>query len=207
MRINTNTWNKIRYTIYAPGYDLVGRLLVDSRRKSIASLNLKSGNRVLIVGAGTGLDLEFLPGDIDIIATDITPSMVNRIKRRSKILNRKVQTLVMDGQELQFEDESFDKVILHLILAVIPDPIACIKEAERVLKPGGEIAVFDKFVPKNNKISFIRRLANVFTNFLFSDITRDFESIVNQTGLIIIADKEADFNGNFRMIKLVKNNN
>jgi ubiquinone/menaquinone biosynthesis C-methylase UbiE len=204
MRINTNTWNKIRYTLYTPGYDLIARYFKDSRKKSIDSLDIKSGDKVLIIGAGTGLDLEFLPKDCEIIATDITPSMIDRIKKRNRILSRNVQAMVMDGQSLGFTDNSFDFVILHLILAVIPDPIACIKESERVLKFGGQVAVFDKFVRKDKKVTSIRRFANLFTNFLFTDITRDFESIVNKTGLTVLTDIDADFNGNFRLTKLTK---
>jgi phosphatidylethanolamine/phosphatidyl-N-methylethanolamine N-methyltransferase len=202
MRINNNTWNRIRYTLYTPGYDLVAKYFRDSRRKSISSLEIKSGDRILIVGAGTGLDLEFMPNDCDIIATDITPSMIERVKRRNRKLKRNVQAIVMDGQNLKFPDNSFDKVILHLILAVIPDPIKCIQESERVLKQGGEIVVFDKFVRKNRKVSTIRRLLNVFSNFLITDITRDFETILNQSGLFLVSDEDADFNGNFRMLKL-----
>jgi len=204
MKINTNSWNKIRYTLYTPGYDLIAGYFKDSRKKSIESLEIKSGDKVLIVGAGTGLDLEFLPNDCEIIATDITPSMIERIKKRNKILNRQVQSIVMDGQTLDFVDNSFDKIIIHLILAVIPDPIACIQESERVLKHGGQIVVFDKFVHKNSKISLLRRFANVLTNLVFTDITRDFESIINKTELTVLTDKDADFNGNFRLIKLAK---
>ncbi|HAF29647.1 MAG TPA: SAM-dependent methyltransferase [Bacteroidales bacterium] len=204
MKINTNTWNKIRYTLYTPGYDLIAQYLRDSRKKSIDSLEIESGDKVLIIGAGTGLDLEFLPSDCDIIATDITPSMIDGIKKRNKVLNLKVQAMVMDGQALNFGNNMFDKIILHLIISVIPDPIACIKEAERVLKSGGQIVVYDKFVPKDRKVSSIRKIANVFTNFLFSDITRSFESIILNSGLTILSDKDADFNGNFRLIKMTK---
>lgn len=205
MRINTNTWNIIRYTLYTPGYDLIARYFKGSRKKSIDSLEIKSGDKVLIIGAGTGLDLEFLPDGCEIMATDITPSMIERIKRRNKTFNRNLTAIVMDGQSLGFPDNSFDIVILHLILAVIPDSIGCIKEAERILKPGGQVAVFDKFVPKNAKVSLLRRVVNVFTNILFSDITRDFETIHKSSELTILSDIDADFNGYFRRIKLIKN--
>ena len=204
MKINTNAWNKFRYTLYAPGYDSVAKLFHVSRKKSIDSIAVKSGEKVLIIGAGTGLDLEFLPADCEITATDITPSMVDRIIKRNNTLNRNTRAMVMDGQALAFADDSFDKIILHLILAVIPDPIACIKEAERVLKPGGQIAVFDKFVRKDHKVSNLRKVANLVANFFFTDITRTFESFVNSTGLTVLSDTDADFNGNFRLIRMEK---
>ena len=204
MKINNNSWNKIRYTLYTPGYDLIAKYFGESRKKSIESLEIKAGEKVLIIGAGTGLDLEFMPNDCEITATDITPSMIERIRKRNTTLKRNAQLIVMDGQVLDFADNSFDKIILHLILAVIPNPIACIKEAERVLKHGGQIIVFDKFVRKNKKVSTLRRFVNVFSNFLFTDITRDFESISNASSLTVLTDNDADFNGNFRLIKMTK---
>ena len=204
MKINTNSWNKIRYTILTPVYDLIAGYFKESRKKSVDALEIKAGDKVLIVGAGTGLDLAFLPNDCEIVATDITPAMIERIKKRSSTSNRRVQAIVMDGQRLEFADNSFDKIILHLILAVIPDPIACIKESERLLKPGGHIVVFDKFVHRDTKASMLRRVANLLTNLIFTDITRNFESILSKSGLRMINDIDADFNGNFRLIKLTK---
>jgi phosphatidylethanolamine/phosphatidyl-N-methylethanolamine N-methyltransferase len=204
MKINTNSWNKLRYTLYTPVYDLILMYFKKSRKKSIDSLSIKPGNKILLIGAGTGLDLDFIPDGCEIIATDITPSMIEKIKKRNKLLNKNVSAIVMDGQKLNFADNSFDIVILHLILAVIPNPIACIKESERVLKPGGYVGIYDKFVPKNTKISLLRKFLNVFANFFFTDITRDFESMLSKTNYSVISDVDADFNGNFRIIKLKK---
>ncbi len=204
MKINTNTWNKIRYTIYSPFYDTLVGHFRHSRRKSVESLEVKQGDRVLLIGAGTGLDLKLLPKGCEITAIDITPAMIHKIKKRNRKLNYNVNVIVMDGQALQFPDNSFDKIILHFVLAVIPDPFACIKEAERVLKDGGNIVVLDKFLPKHKKIPFVQGLINPVANLFFINITRDFESIVNATRLKIVSDIDAHFNGNFRRIKLSK---
>ncbi len=200
--MNNNSWNKIRYTLYTPIYDVIAGIFKASRKKSIDALNIKTGDKILIVGAGTGLDLEFLPNDCEIIATDITPSMVAEIEKRNLKLKKNVKAIVMDGHKLEFINEQFDKIILHLILAVIPDPVACIKECERVLKPNGEIAVFDKFVSADQKVSTIRKAFNLISNFLFSDITRKIEDILKNTNLKMISNEAADFNGNFRVIKI-----
>lgn len=200
--MNNNSWNKIRYTLYTPIYDVIAGIFKASRKKSIDALNINAGDKILIVGAGTGLDLEFLPDDCEIIATDLTPSMIAEIEKRNLKLKKNVKAIVMDGHKLEFNNEQFDKIILHLILAVIPDPIACIKECERVLKPSGEIAVFDKFVSADQKVSTIRKAFNVISNFLFSDITRKIEDILKNTKLKMISNEAADFNGNFRVIKI-----
>lgn len=205
MTLNTNLWNKIRYTVYTPIYDLVAGNFGQSRKKSIDALGDLSHKSILIVGAGTGLDLEFLPSDCEITATDITPAMVKQIKKRNEKLKLNVQTAVMDGQALEFPDKSFDRVILHLILAVIPDPKRCIKESERVLKQGGQIAVFDKFIRKDTKVSFLRKILNIFTNLMFSDITRDIHALVHETELTLLEERDADFYGNFRILKYQKN--
>lgn len=174
----TNRWNRIRYTLYAPIYDRIVRSFNTSRERSIQLLELRAGERVLLVGAGTGEDIQFIPEDVEITAVDITPAMVKHIRRKAETLKRPVQAATMDGQALELPSESFDAVVLHLILAVIPDPIACIQEAARVLKPGGRVVVFDKFLPEKEQPSLLRRLANLIANFAFSDINRKLESIV-----------------------------
>lgn len=204
MPINTNKWNKIRYTALTPVYDIAAGVLNHSRKRSIDALKIQPDCKILIVGAGTGLDLDHLPQEAEIYATDITPSMVAKIKKRNLKLKRNVSSTVMDGQNLSFSNNTFDTVILHLVLAVIPDPILCLKEAERVLKAGGKIAVFDKFVAPNKKISLKRKMANTITNTFFSDITRSFEPILASTKLQLVSDFPANLNGNFRIIQLTK---
>ena len=202
--INTNRWNRFRYTLYAPGYDIAGRIFSKSRNKSITELGINPDDEVLIVGAGTGLDLEFIADNCHITATDITPAMIAQTIKKNVVLKLNLTAVVMDGQHLNFADNSVDKIILHLILSVIPDPVLCLKECERVLKPGGRIAIFDKFVPKGRALSFVRKFFNPVTNLLFSNINCRFESIVSETSLMTESDVPADFNGNFRIIRLIK---
>jgi phosphatidylethanolamine/phosphatidyl-N-methylethanolamine N-methyltransferase len=204
MKINTNQWNRIRYTLYTPGYDLVGRIFAASRNKSISQLSVKPNDKILLIGAGTGLDLEFLPTTCEVTATDITPAMIRKIVKKNKQLRLNLNAMVMDGQALTFPANTFDGIILHLILAVIPNPVLCLKEAERVLKPGGKMVVFDKFVPGDQKVSLLRRLFNPITNLMFSDITRNFESMAKHTNLKIASDVPADFGGTFRILLLTK---
>jgi ubiquinone/menaquinone biosynthesis C-methylase UbiE len=147
MKVNTNAWNRVRYGLYAPVYDVVGRRLAAGRRRSIALADLRRGERVLIPGCGTGLDFELLPPGLRVVAGDISPAMVRRARERARTLGLDADVRLLDAHSLDFPDQSFDAVLLHLVLAVVPDPHAAIREAGRVLRPGGRAGVFDKFLP------------------------------------------------------------
>src|SRR5690606_26886174 len=69
-------WNRLRYSFWAPAYDAIANAagFDAARRLSIARLGLASGDRLLIVGAGTGLDLPYIPPDVDVTAVDVTPA-------------------------------------------------------------------------------------------------------------------------------------
>ena len=200
-------WNRLRYTVWAPAYDLVaGAAGFDAaRRLSIERLRLAPGNRVLIVGAGTGLDLPHLPSNVDVTAVDVTPAMLSRLERRAGSAHRTVTARIMDARQLAFPDSSFDAVVLHLILAVMPQPERGLREAVRVLKPGGRIAVFDKFLRDEERPSLKRRVFNALAKPLFSDLNRRLGPLMAGTPLAIEHDQPVAFGGTYRVVTLVKN--
>ena len=67
--MNLTVWNRIRYTLWAPLYDLVARFGRE-RCRSIALLQLQPGERVLLMGAGTGADLPLIQEGVSVLATD-----------------------------------------------------------------------------------------------------------------------------------------
>ncbi|HEV7239822.1 MAG TPA: methyltransferase domain-containing protein [Thermoanaerobaculia bacterium] len=198
MSINTNRWNRARYTLYAPFYDLLARRLGTGRRRAIELLNVQPGERVLIDGCGTGLDLELLPRDCRITAIDLTPVMVEKTRARAEALGLSIDARVMDAASLDFADESFDCVVLHLILAVVPDPHSTAREAARVLRRGGRASIFDKFA--SGRVSLARRVLNVVTNFFATDITRRLEDVLAGTELQVVREEKSVFGGVFRVV-------
>ncbi|HEX2120364.1 MAG TPA: methyltransferase domain-containing protein [Thermoanaerobaculia bacterium] len=200
--IDSNRWNRIRYTLYAPFYDLVVRRMARGRRRAVELLDVQPGERVLIAGCGTGLDLELLPRGARITAVDLTPAMVEKTRARAAALGMEVDARVMDAARLDFEDGAFDCVVLHLILAVVPDPFATAREAARVLRIGGRASVFDKFLPDDRAPSLPRRIANVVTRFFATEINRRIGEIVAGTGLEVVRDEPSIFGGMFRVLLL-----
>jgi ubiquinone/menaquinone biosynthesis C-methylase UbiE len=199
-------WNRLRYSVWAPAYDaiLCAAGLEGARATSIDRLRLAPGDRVLIVGAGTGLDLALLPSNVHVTALDVTPAMLKQLERRAAGMGRSVTARIMDARQLEFPDSSFDAIVMHLILAVMPEPERGVREAVRVLEPGGRIAVFDKFLRDDERASLKRRLLNAIAKPLFSDLNRRFGPLIAGTGLVVEHDQPIAFGGTYRVVTLVK---
>jgi phosphatidylethanolamine/phosphatidyl-N-methylethanolamine N-methyltransferase len=135
---------KHTYTLIAPFYDAaIGRVNPGGAQAKPVSPTEKPG-RVLLAGVGTGLDLPHLPPQHHYVGLDLNRAMLRRaLPRVGQFDFLPVQG---DAQRLPFADNSFDSAVLHLILAVVPQPAHCFAEIARVLKPGGEVLVFDKFL-------------------------------------------------------------
>jgi len=200
MRIfDTDIWHRIIYTIWAPVYNILARGFRKRRRRSVESAGIEPGERVLLVGAGTGLDLDFIPRGAQITAIDITPAMLLLLRRQARRLGLAVDARVMDGRAMSFPDGAFDVVILHLILAVIPDPVRCATEVGRVLRKGGRAVILDKFVPDEGKPPLFNRIMNPVAAFFGTRLNRRLGPLLTAAGLRIVFQKNAMMAGFFKI--------
>tara|TARA_R110002072_G_scaffold1287_3_gene10431 strand:- start:746 stop:1567 length:822 start_codon:yes stop_codon:yes gene_type:complete len=107
-------------------------------RELIAQLELESASALLEVGAGAGAAAqvahEVLAADARHVVTDLSPEMVRRARAK---LPEGVEVREADACALDFEDASFDRLLCNLNLMLVPDAEAALREAARVLKPGG----------------------------------------------------------------------
>ena len=196
---------KHSYTLLAPVYDsLVSGPIDPYREKSLARLNEISDKKILINGIGSGLDIPYLPIGANYIGTDITPAMLSRAEKRAKNSSLNIDFQVADSQALPFKNESFDIIIMHLILAVVPNPVLALQEASRVLKPGGQIHIFDKFL-KPGQLAIGRRLLSIFIQHIATRTDVVFEDVLKTCpDLELTHDEPALAKGWFRLIELHK---
>lgn len=203
--VNTTAWNRLRYSIYAPIYDLVAtKAFRKPRKNALSQVDWEPGMRVLLVGAGTGLDLPYLPRELEIHLTDLAPAMVTRARERAEHAQRDVVCRVMDAAALDYPDEHFDVVVMHLILAVMPNPEQGLAEVHRVLKNDGQLCVMDKFQPDTHTAGPSRRALNVITSLIATDITRQATPLLQQAGFNIRRDEPVLMNGLFRALLAIK---
>ena len=194
---------KHTYPFFAPFYDaVIERASARARARSLSALRAASGQQVLLSGAGTGLDFPHLPAQHQYVALDITAAMQARARGREQGLQ--LSWVLGDSMALPFADASFDCVVLHLILAVVPQPELCLAEAARVLKPGGRILIFDKFL-KRGQLAPLRRMLSPLTSRMLTRLDVVFEEVLqNVPQLRLIADEPALIMGWLRLIELQK---
>lgn len=190
------------YTLLAPVYDwLIGPALSAVRARSLARLPA-AGAHILLNGIGTGLDLPLLPAGHRYTALDLTRAMIAKAQPRQNA--RDVQWVQGDSQQLPFRKESFDHVLLHLILAIVPDTSTALREAARVVRPGGRLFILDKFL-RRGEAAPLRRLINPLMRRIATRTDVVFEDALAATGnLRVIDDQPALAGGWFRMITLEK---
>jgi SAM-dependent methyltransferase len=154
--IDTGT-HTFDWSTVAPGWD-ARREHVEATKaalteKLLDDLGLKSGERVLELGAGTGelaRRLSSLVGsDGQVLASDVALGMVELIKRTTSDLPN-VEVAQVDAVATGLADASFDAIVFRMGLMFVPQPDLALADLRRVLKPGGRLAATTWAAPEHN---------------------------------------------------------
>lgn len=128
----------------------------------LRAARIAPGQRVLDVATGTGLAAEAACSIVgpagSVLATDMSPEMVDKARGRLVEQWPNAAVAVEDGQALSFSNDSFDAVLCSLGLMFFPDPARALAGFHRVLRPGGRAAISVLTAPErsyNGRINVI----------------------------------------------------
>lgn len=174
-----------RYNRIAPIYDwfevVPERLAVKPWRQLLWSR--VEGPRVLEIGVGTGKNIPYYPFDMQVTAIDLSPNMLERARHKAASLQADIELLVADAQRLPFPASSFDSVVATFVFCSIPDPVRGLREAGRVLKPGGQLVVLEHVLTGHRGLRGLMRLSNpLMVRATGANFNRDTMSNVVQAG-------------------------
>jgi ubiquinone/menaquinone biosynthesis C-methylase UbiE len=128
----------------AADYDeFVTPIVLPMARDVLGRIDVGPGVRLLDVAAGTGaISLTAARLGADVVAADIAPGMIERLEARARDERlSNVEGRVMDGLDLELEDDTFDVSASQLGVTVIPDLKSALGEMVRVTKPGGKVLI------------------------------------------------------------------
>lgn len=153
------------YEKLASTYDFTfGPTLHPGRLQAIQGMGIRTGDRVLEVGVGTGINAPLYPRDCAVTGIDLSHPMLEKARERvarKDITN--VRLLEMDAADIKFADESFDIVYAPYLISVVPDPVAVVREMVRVCRPRGKVIVLNHFLSPNPVLAWFERAISPFT--------------------------------------------
>jgi ubiquinone/menaquinone biosynthesis C-methylase UbiE len=141
---------------------------------------------VLEIGVGTGRNLPEYASATRLTGIDLSDGMLERARARAKEIGRDVELLRGDAERLDFPDASFDTVVFSLSLCSIPDDAAAVREAARVLRPGGRLVLVEHVGSPRRTVRAIERVIDFFTSRLQGDhMLREPLTHVRAEGLVV----------------------
>ena len=136
-RIYDATWGRVFPVFYERSIRATEDAGLREMRRQVLA---EASGRVLEIGAGTGLNLDLYPDAVEeLVLVEPDPHMAKQLRPRLSASGRQATLIEDSAERVPFEDAGFDFVVATLVLCTIPDPEAALREAARVLKPGGRL--------------------------------------------------------------------
>lgn len=145
------------YARASPSLDRQG--VAEHRQQLLTGLT----GQVVEVGAGDGANFARYPSGVERVLA-VEPEAYLRAKAVERAGEARVPVEVVDGraEELPVGDQSADVVIFSLVLCSVADQGAALREASRVLRPGGELRFYEHVVaePDRRRLRRVQRAAD-----------------------------------------------
>ena len=142
------------------------RVLFRDGREWVCS---RAEGEVLELAIGTGLNLPLYGPDVFLTGIELSPAMLELARRRAQELGHRAELRLGDAHELDFADESFDTVVCTLSLCTIPDDARAVREAWRVLRPGGTFLLLEHVTSSVWPVRMMQRLLDPLSVRLQAD--------------------------------------
>lgn len=128
--------------------------------------HMRADAKILFLALGTGLDIVCFPPGCNITAIDISPKMLEHAAPKVATYDGQITAELMDLHDMSYPDDHFDQVFTSCTFCSVPEPVKGLKALYRVLKPGGELHMFEhtgsRLFPFNMMMKLMSPLASRF---------------------------------------------
>ena len=126
-------------------------------------------DKTLEVGVGTGKSFSDYPKGVLITGIDSSENMLKHARERAKGYNHIEELLIMDAEDLDFPDNSFDTVVSSCVFCSVNNPVKAFEEIKRVCKSTGSIYLLEHVRTKNKVIGKMMDILNPISLTLYGD--------------------------------------
>lgn len=192
------------YAVLARVYDgCFDWALGPGRRLAVRALPIRSGDRILEVGVGTGLSLPHYRDGCHVTGIDISEPMLDQARERSEDLpDRSVDLRLMDARELTYGDATFDHVLAPYVISVVPEPRRVMAEIARVCKPGGTVMVVNHFSSPRAPLRSVEKLLTPLSQWIGFRLDLPVDIVTEVARLRVVREERVNLFGLWRMIEL-----
>ena len=135
--------------IFARFYEWLSSKTDVLEREYRAEVASGATGRVLELGAGNGLNFEHYRDASLVVALEPQPAMLQNAAPRAAAAPVRVLMARGAGESLPFAEGSFDTAVVSLVMCSVSEPRRVAEELRRVLRPGGEIRLFEPVRARN----------------------------------------------------------
>ncbi len=167
----------------ARAYDFVGAFGEERRwRPHKTKLFSSMEGKILFLAVGTGLDIASFPPGQTITGIDISAKMLEKAAPRAAAYSGKMSLTQMDVHEMTFPDATFDQVYTSCTFCSVTDPVRGLTALVRVLKPGGQLRMFEHTGSRHFPFSAMLNVMNPIFRNLGPEINRNTVANVQAAG-------------------------
>lgn len=147
------------YDVHAMFYDATfGRLVRRRIERAIHHMNIGDNDRVLDLGIGTGVSMNYYPRHAQLTGVDLSGGMLREARKKIREMNLdRAFVFQANALQLPFADSTFDHIFISHVISVVSDPVMLVREAQRVAKPGARIVIVNHFQSTNRFIALVEK--------------------------------------------------